>query len=65
MVEGQKGHTTSLKQKACLYFMSKHMVSVRPPTIASNPKLMIWGAGRIPIQPLEAHGNEAMRPDSS
>lgn len=59
MVEGQKGQVTSLKQKACLYFMSKHTVSVRPPTIATNPELMNWGAGKIPIQPVGAHGNEA------
>lgn len=62
MAERKNGHTTSLKQKAFLYFMSKHMVSVRPPTIARNPQLMNWGrrGGKIPIQPLGAHGNEAI-----
>lgn len=44
MVEGQKGHATSLKQKACLYFKSKHTASVRSPAIATTPELMNrWG----------------------
>jgi len=43
MVEGQKEHAASLKQKTCLYFMSKHTMSVRPPTIATNTERMNQG----------------------
>lgn len=36
MVKGQEGQATFSKQKACLYFMSKHTVSGRPSTTAAN-----------------------------
>lgn len=63
MVKGQ-GQATFSKQKACLYFMSKHTVSVRPPTIAAYPELMN-GAGGRPMLPPGAQRSEAKRLYSS